>query len=131
MSLVSTRMSVVYHWYVLLYYLHVLVCYPDVTRMYSYVIVCHLNLLVYNEWCVTRMLSVCLSYVTGIYSYVMACHSYVLVCYLCVNRMSSVFHSYVVLPWTSYLRNSFQLFVIKHRIRITREKPKGIELTFT
>ena len=92
MSFVCTRMSSVYHSYVL-------VCHPFVTRMYLYVI--RISLVC------TRMSSICHSYVLVCLS---VCHSYVLIghpyvtrmyCYVirmpfvCI-RMSFVCHSYVL-----------------------------------
>ena len=85
MSVVFTRLSLVYHSYVL-------VCYPYFTHMslvcYLYVLVCY----------------PCHSYVTGMLS---ICHSYVLVCHPYVTRiysyvilMSLVCRPYVVSPWT-------------------------------
>ena len=80
MSLVCTCMSSVCH-------SCVLVCHPYVTRIYSYVIGMSLVC--------TRMSSVC-------HSYVLVCHPYVTRMYSYVIRMSlsSVCHSYLVLPWT-------------------------------
>ena len=110
MPLVHTRMSFFCHSYAL-------VCHPYVTRMYSYVIrislVCIRMSFVYHSYVilchpyVTRMYS----YATRMFSYAIrmslvctcmssVCHSYVLACHLYVTRMSSICHSYVVLPWT-------------------------------
>ena len=68
MSFLCTRMSCIYH-------LHVLVCYPYVTRIYSYTVRMSLAC--------TRMSSVC-------HSCVLACHPYVTPMYSCVIRMSLV-----------------------------------------
>ena len=74
-------------------------CHLYVTRVYMYVTRMPLVR--------TRMPSVCHSYVLVCHSYVLVCHPYVtcmylyvLVCHPYVTRMSSVCHSYVVLPWT-------------------------------
>ena len=74
---VCTRMSFIYHSYVL-------VCHLHVPRIYQYVIVCGLYVLVCHQYVIvcngmslvcTRMSSVC--------------HSYVLVCHCYVTRMYS------------------------------------------
>ena len=111
MSLVCTRMSSVYHSYVLVcdgmslvctgissvFHSHLLVCYLYVTRMYSHVIrislVCTRMLFIYHSY-----LLVCHPYVTRMYLYVIrmslvcicmssVCHTYVLVCHPYVTRM--------------------------------------------
>ena len=73
-SLVCTCMSFVCHSYVL-------VCHPYVTRMYSMSPVCH-------------------SYVLVCHPYVTRMNSNVIRMSLVCIRMSSISHSYVVLPWT-------------------------------
>ena len=95
MPLVCTRISSVYHSYVL-------VCHPYITSMYSYVIrmslvctrmspACHSYILVCHPyitrmcWYVIRRSLVC----TRMWS---VCHSYVLVCHPYVTRM----YSYVI-----------------------------------
>ena len=99
MPLVRTRMPSVCHSYVL-------ACHPNITRMYTMSFVCHSYVILCHPY-VTRMYS----YATRMYSYAIrmslvctcmssVCHSYVLVCHPYVTRMSSLCHSYVVLPWT-------------------------------
>ena len=124
MSLVCTRISFVFHSYVLVCHSDVLVCHPYVTHMYSYVIrmslvctrmpsVCHSYVLVYHSYVtrmytyVVRMSLVCTCMPSVCHSCVLVCHLYVTRTYLYAirmslvyNRMSSVCHSYVVLPWT-------------------------------
>ena len=96
MPFVCTRMSSVYHSYVL-------VCHAYVTRMYSYVTRIH-SYVIRISLVFTRMSSVCHSYALVCHPYVTRLHSYVtgmsLVCNPYVTRMSSVCHSSVVLPWT-------------------------------
>ena len=119
MSLVCTRMSSVFHSYVLL-------CHSYVTRMYSYVIRMSLERTRMSSVCHSYVL-VCHLYVTRMYLHVIrvslvctlmssVCHLYVLICHPYVTRMyshvirmslictpmSSVCHWYLVLPWTKF-----------------------------
>ena len=90
MPLVRTRMSFVCH-------LYALVCHPYVTRMYSYVIRISLVCIRISFVCHSYVI-LCHPYVTRMYSYASRMYSYVLVCHPYVTRLSSVCHSYVVLP---------------------------------
>ena len=114
-----TRMSSVFHSYVLL-------CHSYVTRMYSYVIRMSLERTRMSSVCHSYVL-VCHLYVTRMYLHVIrvslvctlmssVCHLYVLICHPYVTRMyshvirmslictpmSSVCHWYLVLPWTKF-----------------------------
>ena len=80
MLIVVIRMSFV--WNRLL-----LVCHLCVTRMYSFII---------------HMSRVYHLYVTRMFSYIIRKFSYVICISLVCTRMSSVCHSYVVLPWTTF-----------------------------
>ena len=89
-----------------------LVCHSYVTRMCSYI-----SMLLVRRPYVTCISLVCHSYITRMYpfvtrvyhSYVCVCHPYLTHMYSYVTRisfactcMSSVYHSYVVLPWTLF-----------------------------
>ena len=125
MSLVCTRMSSVYHSYVL-------VCHPCVTRMYSCVIrmslVCT-HVIRMSLVCI-RMPSVCHSYVIRMYSYVIrmllvctrmssVCHSYVIRMSLVCARMSSVCHSYEIYhePFICFLNLFISLIEFKKSLK--------------
>ena len=83
MSVVFTRLSLVYHSYVLVCHPYVirisLLCHPSVTRM-LFVCARVLSVSLVYHWYVIHMSLVC----TRMSS---VCHSYLLVCHLCVNRM--------------------------------------------
>ena len=93
MSFVCTPMSSVCHSYVL-------VCDPDVTRIYWCAIrmslVCHQSVtrmyshVIHRSFVCTRMTSVCHSYIIRMYSYVIRMYSYVTRMYSYVNRISLV-----------------------------------------
>ena len=83
-------------------HLHVLVCHPYVTRMYSYII--RISLVC------ARILSVCHSYVIRMYSYVP-----VVVC----TRMSSVCHSYVVLSWSDLMSSVCHSYIHACHLYVT------------
>ena len=103
-------------------------------RMLSYVIcmpfLCRSYVLVVYCSCHSHVL-VCLPYVTHMYLYGIrkslvctqmssVCHSYVLVCHLYVTHMyslSSVSHSFVVLPWIICLLSSRISNIFEHMVR--------------
>ena len=109
-SIVSTRMSLMYYLYVtcLFSYSYVICMSLVCTRMssvrHSHVLVCNAMSLV-----CTRMSLICHSYILVCHSYVTPMYSYVILLSLICIRMPSVCHSYLFLPWTLY---SFYL----HRI---------------
>lgn len=105
---------------------------------HSYALVCHLYAILMSLVCTRSILFVChshvlvcLPYVTHMYLYGIrkslvctqmssVCHSYVLVCHLYVTHMyslSSVSHSFVVLPWIICLLSSRISNIFEHMVR--------------